>query len=123
MGNGRSRYNFPGQRYEKFATLSMDIPRNTFPKYLPLCSSPIASPSKALSGILGWVDFEFSGLLDYFAIEGFCPFCFEYLALDLSKSDKNVNNRGLGDEKLGLDLAEILENTTFAIQFGLLCDN
>ena len=26
-------------------------------------------------------------------------------------------------EKLGLDLAEILENTTFAIQFGLLCDN
>ena len=101
----------------------MDIPRNTFPKSLPLFSSPIASPSKALSGIFGWVDFEFSGLLDYFAIGGFCPFCLEYLALDLSKSDKNVNNRGVGDEKIGLDLAEILENTTFAIQFGLLCDN
>ena len=67
-------------------------------------SSPIASPSKALSGILGWMDFEFSGLLDYFAIEGFCPFCLEYLALGLSKSDKNVNNRGLGDEKNRLGL-------------------
>lgn len=50
------------------------------------------------------MDFEFSGLLDYFAIEGFCPFCLEYLALGLSKSDKNVNNRGLGDEKNRLGL-------------------
>ena len=96
-------------------------------KYIPEILTPIFFPNRQPQQGSLWdiwvVDFEFSGLLDYFAMEGFCPFCLEYLALDLSKSDKNVNNRGLGDEKIGLDLAEILENTTFAIQFGLLCDN